>query len=84
MNLKEQQTQNFVGEEAQTYLDEEQFGLSHQRLATIASEQRREVLELDGAIGAEKHALVAMTQQNAHKRGAAAVIRRCGWKRRNA
>lgn len=68
-------------EEAWTHLDEEQLGLSHQRLAAIASKKRREILELYGAICTKQHALITMTQQNADKRGAAAVIFLCGWKK---
>lgn len=65
----------------QTHLDEEQFGLSHQRLATIASKKRREILDLYGAVCTKQQALVTMTQQDTDERGAAAVIFLCGWKK---
>lgn len=76
-NHPQNKTGNFVEEEARTHLDEEQFGLSHQRLATVTSKKRSEVLEFDGVICTKQHALVTVTQQDADKRGAAAVIFLC-------
>lgn len=66
--------QPLVEEQTKTYLDEEQFGLPHQRLATIASKKRRELLELDAVVCPKQHTLVTMTQQDTDERGALAVI----------
>lgn len=57
-----------------TDLYEEEFGFPHQTLAAVAFEIFGEVVKLFRAVGPEHDPLVSVTEQHAHKRGAAAVV----------
>lgn len=56
------------------YLDKEKFGFPSQRLTSIPPEERREIPQLHWAVGTKENAFVSMTEQNADKRGGAAVV----------
>lgn len=64
------------------YLDEEEFGFSHQRSAAITSKKWCQVLQFYWSIRTKEHTFISMTQQNADKRGTAAVIFLRHWKKK--
>lgn len=51
------------------YLNEEEFGLPHQRGAAVPPEEAGQGLKLHTAVRPKKDPLIPMTQEHAHERG---------------